>query len=413
ECRIFKEKWTTSYLFTEMHGKPLCLVCLQQVSVLKEYNIRCHYETHHSEKYDGLQGQLRRDKINELLAGLRRCMMKAAELVCPEKRQAFANISLARNTIAERISELSADLDSQLKQRVKSFIAFSVAIDESTDVDWSRAVSLATDGAPAMVGKKAGVATKFKDKVQALNGGDRFWTCRGAVLRHFFDLREEIGQFMEKKGKPVLELQSQEWLRDLAFLVDITEHLNNLNKMLQGRKKVVTQFSDNIHAFKLKLTLWEMQLANGNPAHFPCLRDVCVTRPDADMKRYKDKIAGLLREFEKRFQVFGELETEFSVFRSPFTVKASDLPVEIQLEIIDLQCDADLKGKFASVGLDRFDQYLLPGYPKLTALAAKILCMFGTTYLCEQIFSVMNINKTKIRSRLTNKHLNDILKVTA
>ncbi|CAL9692766.1 unnamed protein product [Knipowitschia caucasica] len=568
ECRIFKEKWTTSYLFTEMHGKPLCLVCLQQVSVLKEYNIRRHYETHHSKKYDGLQGQLRRDKINELLAGLRkqqstfiksrevseaavkasyliaseialaskpysdgdfvkRSMMKAAELVCPEKRQAFANISLTRNTIAERISELSADLDSQLKRRVKSFIAFSVATDKSTDitdvaqlaifirgvdetltvteeflelvpmmdtttaedifgsvaaaldrvgVDWSRAVSLATDGAPSMVGKKAGVATKFKDKVQALNGGDRFWTfhcilhqealcckslkmdhvmevvvrtvnfirsrglnhrqfdkllsdsnithslpyhtevrwlSRGAVLRHFFDLREEIGQFMEKKGKPVLELQSQEWLRDLAFLVDITEHLNNLNKMLQGRKKVVTQFSDNIHAFKLKLTLWEMQLANGNPAHFPCLRDVCVTRPDADMKLYKDKIAGLLREFEKRFQVFGELETEFSVFRSPFTVKASDLPVEIQLEIIDLQCDADLKGKFASVGLDRFYQYLLPGYPKLTALAAKMLCMFGTTYLCEHIFSVMNINKTKMRSRLTNKHLNDILKVTA
>ncbi|XP_071197047.1 uncharacterized protein [Salvelinus alpinus] len=72
ECRIFKEKWTTSYLFTEMHGKPSCLVCLQQVSVLKEYNIRRHYETRHSEKYDGLQGQLRRDKINELLAGLRK-----------------------------------------------------------------------------------------------------------------------------------------------------------------------------------------------------------------------------------------------------------------------------------------------------------------------------------------------------
>jgi hypothetical protein len=61
-------------------------------------------------------------------------MMKAAELVCPEKRQAFANISLTRNTIAERISELSADVDSQLKQSVKSFIAFSVAIDESTDI---------------------------------------------------------------------------------------------------------------------------------------------------------------------------------------------------------------------------------------------------------------------------------------
>ena len=47
-------------------------MCLQQVSVLKEYNIRRHYETHHSEKNDGLQGQLRRDKINELLVGLRK-----------------------------------------------------------------------------------------------------------------------------------------------------------------------------------------------------------------------------------------------------------------------------------------------------------------------------------------------------
>lgn len=73
----------------------------------------------------------------------------------------------------------------------------------------------------------------------------------------------------------------------------------------------------------MKLTLWETQLASGDPAHFPCLRDVRVTTPDADVKRYKDKIAGLLWEFEKRFQVFGELETEYSVFRSPFTVKAS------------------------------------------------------------------------------------------
>ena len=39
---------------------------------------------------------------------------------------------------------------------------------------------------------------------------------------------------MQKKGKPVLEFQSTEWLQDLAFIVDITEHLNNLNKMLYG-----------------------------------------------------------------------------------------------------------------------------------------------------------------------------------
>ena len=88
-------------------------------------------------------------------------------------------------------------------------------------------------------------------------------------------------------------------------------------------------------------------------------------------------------------------------------MNASDLPINIQLEIIDLQCDSDLKEKFAAAGLDTFYQYLLPGYPNLTALAAKVLCMFGTTYLCEQVFSVTSINKTKLHSRLTPKHINE------
>ena len=62
------------------------------------------------------------------------CILKAAEIVCPEKRQVFANISLTRNTVAESISGLSANLDSQLKNKVKSFVMFSVALDESTDI---------------------------------------------------------------------------------------------------------------------------------------------------------------------------------------------------------------------------------------------------------------------------------------
>uniref|UniRef100_A0A673XCF5 Coiled-coil domain containing 186 n=1 Tax=Salmo trutta TaxID=8032 RepID=A0A673XCF5_SALTR len=126
-------------------------------------------------------------------------------------------------------------------------------------------------------------------------------------------------------------------------MVDVTEHLNNLNKQLQGCNKVVTQYYDSIRSFKLKLSLWETQLAGGDAAHFPCLKNVCATQHVADMKRFKDKITGLLREFEQRFQIFGELEKDFNVFCSPFTVNPSDLPVSIQLEIIDLQCDSDMK----------------------------------------------------------------------
>jgi len=85
------------------------------------------------------------------------------------------------------------------------------------------------------------------------------------------------------------------------------------------------------------------------------------------------------------------------------------LAVDLQLEIIALQCDSDLKTKFALASFDTFYQYLFPGYVKVTAL----LCMFGTTHLCEQVFSMMNINKAKLCSRLTHAHLNDILKVAA
>ena len=46
----------------------------------------------------------------------------------------FANIRLTRNTVAERISEISANLDSQLKNKAKSFVTFSIALDESTDI---------------------------------------------------------------------------------------------------------------------------------------------------------------------------------------------------------------------------------------------------------------------------------------
>ena len=67
------------------------------------------------------------------------------------------------------------------------------------------------------------------------------------------------------------------------------------------------------------------------------------------------------------------------------------MPTDIQLEFIDLQCNSTMKDVFGYVGLDMFYQYLVPGYPKLTAMAAKVLSMFGTTYLCEQVFSVMKI----------------------
>lgn len=47
----FKKICTTKYLFTEVGGKAVCLVCSEKVTVFKEYNVSRHYETKHVEKY--------------------------------------------------------------------------------------------------------------------------------------------------------------------------------------------------------------------------------------------------------------------------------------------------------------------------------------------------------------------------
>ena len=89
-----------------------------------------------------------------------------------------------------------------------------------------------------MIGKKAAAVTKFREKVQTANGGhDSYcqfdsllrdkdvnhghtevrWLSQGAMMKRFFVLREKIGQFMEKKGKPLLDCQSPEWMQDLVL----------------------------------------------------------------------------------------------------------------------------------------------------------------------------------------------------
>ncbi|KAJ3587789.1 hypothetical protein NHX12_022571 [Muraenolepis orangiensis] len=345
------------------------------------------------------------------------------------------------------------------------------ALDE-LEVDWSRAVSVATDGAPSMIGRKAGVVVKLREKVNAANPEQVFlnfhcilhqealcckslkmdhvmrvvidtvnfirarglnhrqfsafllendihhglpyhtdvrWLSRGAVLKHFYKLRTEIAEFMQGKGKPVVQLDDPEWTRDLAFLVDITEHLNVLNVTMQGRNKLVTEYYDSVRAFQGKLVLWQTQLSKRNAAHFPCLKSQPVNHQSMD--KYANLLSGLRHEFDNRFTVFTELEKDFSLFRSPFTVDASVVPEAMQMELIELQCCAPLKDTYASVAIEVFYQSLPPQYPMLTAFAGKILCMFGTTYLCEQAFSVMNINKSKVRNRLTHGHLNDVMKI--
>lgn len=64
---------------------------------------------------------------------VKNCMVNVCDAMCPEKRQAFLNVSLSRNTVADRVRHLAANLQQQLVGKGKDFIAYSLAADESTD----------------------------------------------------------------------------------------------------------------------------------------------------------------------------------------------------------------------------------------------------------------------------------------
>ena len=75
------------------------------------------------------------------------------------------------------------------------------------------------------------------------------WLSRGNMLRIFYELRDEVEQFMEMKGKPVRKLKDSKWLCDLAFMVDITKYLTELNIRLQGPNQLLSSLLLNVKSF--------------------------------------------------------------------------------------------------------------------------------------------------------------------
>ena len=150
-------------------------------------------------------------------------MIKVCDIVCPDKRQAFLNVSLSRNTLADSACELATNIHKQLMEMRKDFIAYSLAVDENSGTSataqvsifirgvysslcvteellglksmhgtttgkeifeevskcvtemrlpWDKLVGLTTESAPAMCGQKSGLVGRIREKMRENHAGE-------------------------------------------------------------------------------------------------------------------------------------------------------------------------------------------------------------------------------------------------
>lgn len=299
--------------------------------------------------------------------------------------QRIKDIPLSRNTIKDRVLRLAENVSEQQKNDIKSSPFISLCLDESTDVtksarlavfarycvandvkeelialtslptttkgtdicsavknslaekeiDLSKIVSITTDAAPSMVGKKNGFISTFQTHIghpilefhciihqqalcakggfasfenimavvtkivnvissQALNKrkfdalldevnsvyngllmyNNVRWLSRGNVLQRFVDCLEEIRLFLQIEGKIELwpQLMDVMWLSQLMFFTDLCQHFNELNVKLQGPNKTIIVMIDLIRAFEAKLQVYSKDIATKTYKYFPNLK---------------------------------------------------------------------------------------------------------------------------------------------
>jgi 17beta-estradiol 17-dehydrogenase/3beta-hydroxysteroid 3-dehydrogenase/mitotic-spindle organizing protein 1 len=71
----------------------------------------------------------------------------------------------------------------------------------------------------------------------------------------------------------------------------------------------------------------------------------------------------------------------------PLKADIEKAPENLQMELINLQCNTNLNQKFSETKLQDFYSYLpKEKFPLLRSFGLRVIAMFGSTYVCEQFF---------------------------
>ena len=100
------------------------------------------------------------------------------------------------------------------------------------------------------------------------------------------------------------------------------------------------------------------------------------------------------------------------MFSCPFHVEVNNVPENLQMELIELQCNNKVKQLFASTSkINFYNTYITSvRYFNLRYFAQKVESSFRSTYVCETFYSKMKFTKSSSRVSLTDANLENQLK---
>ncbi|XP_026331329.1 SCAN domain-containing protein 3-like [Hyposmocoma kahamanoa] len=424
-------------------------------------------------------------------------------------------IPLSNNTVQRRIDEMSSDIESFLCDHLQK-THFSIQLDESTlpgndalllayvrfimeeeiheellfartletdtkgesifnvlsnfftekSIPFTNIISVATDGAPAMVGRYRGFISHLKRIIPGLTAihcvihrqhlvakhlSDRLnrslhfvikavnkirsnalntrlfaqlcdendedfqrlllhtevrWLSKGACLTRFYSVFDSVLEFLESRD-PDLKENLIKFKADIAYLTDLFKKFNDINLQLQGDSLNLIKTKGIISAFLGKLKFMKQNISRREFSQFPNLSQVeCI---DEDIHTYSQHLSALHDDFKTRFEDMLTMDIPPWII-NPFEFDETEVAnVALQEELLEISTNEELKVKFRKGYQTFWLQAEIPEkYPGLWEIAKKFLIAFPSSYLVERSFSAVTNLLTKKRSKLNITERGDL-----
>lgn len=133
-------------------------------------------------------------------------------------------------------------------------------------------------------------------------------------------------------------LEDLEFLSELAFITDLTNHLNILNLKLQRHNQIVSQLVSAIDSFRKQLLLFNNHIEAGTLHFFPSCQFLFEEYGiNCKFQKHLHLIDSLISQFNTRFRDFELLRKDLILLENPLFIQIEEQNVKVQLELCDLQ----------------------------------------------------------------------------